>query len=227
MSNETEVIELLFTREGMTERMKVQGAFSEEVRETFFSYHAITQQEIKFRIVKINPQREDGYLTGLIFHVTDYSRNPQPSDTGNDITQPQDRSQLDTENEIQKTGIKIKGEFIKCRFQYEILVNTANWLIDKGCLTDEDVPIEAAGNPWARPYLINSIQEGDEAPRQSNGEYFSTPKELINGLWIETRYALPLTKKHAKHLMKLCGYSESDLEDIGFKIQPRPGSRGG
>ena len=214
-------LKLIFTKEGMKVQKKIRKFFGGEekwIDDDELSYQEINVTGIngfKLTVDKIDTVIENGNLKSLILHVTDYSRNPPT---------PPPPPPPPTTPPPQKQGIFIQGEFIKCRFQYEILVNTANWLIAKGPLTTKGVPIKAAGRPAAMTNLINSRRENDKAPRHENGEYFSTPKELINGWWIETRYGLPSAKKNAKHLMVLCGYSESDLKVRGFEIQPR--SRG-
>ncbi len=209
----TREIELLFTREGMKVRQKVEGFFQEGPRWIDLEFHSYEEIQringIKLTVDRIDPMIEGDNLKYLRFHVTDYSRTPS------------DSPPPDGANEIEGDGIMIQRKFFSCGHQYEILVNTADWLINQGYLTNEDVPIEAGGRPRARTYLINSKLENDEAPRHANGEYFSTPKQLINGLWIETRYALPDTIKHAKHLLRHFNYSESDLRVIGFRSRTR------
>ncbi len=208
-------LKLIFTKEGMKVQKKNRKIFGGEwkwIDDDELSYKEINVSGIngfKLTVDKIDTVIENGNLKSLILHITDYSRRTPPPPP------PPPPPPIQ--------GIIIQGEFIKCRFQYEILVNTANWLVAKGPLTTKGVPIKAAGRPAAMTYLINSRRENDEAPRHENGVYFSTPKKLINGWWIETRYGLPSAKKNAKHLMVLCSYSESDLKVIGFEIQTRSG----
>jgi hypothetical protein len=201
-------IELVFTKEGMLERIKVEGAYSgQDWHERDVSYQDLAgRNDIKLTVDKIDPVIENGNLQSLRFHVTDYT-----------ITQKIKKGiRPDSRNEKLNDGIKINGQFFRCKKQYEILLNTANWLIVRGDITNDEVPIEAEGRPYSKPYLINSV------PYHilENGERkkFGMPKTLKNGLYIETKYAFKDTIRHAKRLMQHCGgYPESDLQVIGFE----------
>jgi len=199
----TREIELLFTREGMKVRQKVEGFFQEGPRWIdleFYSYEEIQRiNGIKLTVDRIDPMIEGDNLKYLRFHVTDYSRTPS------------DSPPPDGANEIEGDGIRIQREFFQCGHQYEILVNTADWLIDHAGLSENDVPMERG----YKCYLINSN------PIHKDGSKFRSPKKLKNGMYIETKSGLDDTVNYAKKLLRHFNYSESDLRVIGFRSRTR------
>lgn len=100
-------------------------------------------------------------------------------------------------------GISIKGEFIPCIHSYDILVKTAEWLINRNILK---VPIESG----YKRYLVN------REPKHRSGESFTAPKKLSNGWCIETHYSTKSCIKNAKRLLKECEFREEDLTVHGF-----------
>lgn len=79
---------------------------------------------------------------------------------------------------------------------FEILVNTANWLIKQGKLHKSDCPVNISRG---KRYLINTI------PKHRYGEPFRAPRNLSNGLFIES---------HAS-TVSIIDYSERLLEKFG------------
>jgi hypothetical protein len=113
---------------------------------------------------------------------------------------------IQTENENASPGkalkplsITINGETFRIRNQYEILVQTAEWLIKEGALTNSTTPIGEGRKRW----LINS------KPEHKDGEGFRAGKKLSNGLYIETSLPSSQTIKEAKYLLKYFGYEEN------------------
>ena len=92
--------------------------------------------------------------------------------------------------------MKLKGEVFELRNSYEILVNTANWLIKNGKLKPSDCPV-VAGH---KRNLIN------KEPKHKYGDGFRSPKTLSNGLWIETSYSTAGCINYAKRLLEKFGY---------------------
>ena len=131
---ETDEIELLFTKEGMKVRKKVEMPFTdEEWHEKLVSYKEIEGiNGIELTVNKIEPDIEEGVLKSLRFHVTHY------------LTSFEEEHKAESP-ESYRRGIEIQGDFISCRFSNAILVETANWLIDKGYLKREDIPIDLGG----------------------------------------------------------------------------------
>jgi hypothetical protein len=197
-TRKTPEIELLFTKERMTVRKKEATIFKKGdkwIDLESFSYKEIEGiSGIKLTVVKIDPEIKGDILESLRFHVTDYSTPP-------DIPPPPDR-----------TRIEIQGEIISCSHQYDILVETANWLIDNDNLKEEDVPIDIGGNI---KYLIHS------KPEHKDGSKFRSPKELKNGMYIETKSGLRATVEYAKRLLEHFNYSKGDLRVRGFSSGKR------
>ncbi len=96
----------------------------------------------------------------------------------------------------------IGGDTYKIRYSYNILVNTAEWLIKKAKLRKENCPI-VSGH---RRNLVN-IQ-----PKHRYEDNFRAPKRLSNGLYIETHYSTTNCINNARKLLERCGYSKDILE---------------
>lgn len=92
--------------------------------------------------------------------------------------------------------MKLKGEVFEVQNSYEILVNTANWLIKNGKLKPSDCPV---GIVRGKRYLIN------KEPKHKYGDDFRAPKRLSNGLWIETHYNTASCINYAKRLLERFG----------------------
>jgi len=97
--------------------------------------------------------------------------------------------------------MKIKGDTIKFHFFYEILVNTAEWLIKNGKLNPSDYPVELG----SRRNLINN------EPKHKNGIDFRSSRKLSNGLWIEVRLTKKCSINSAKMLLEKFGFPSDIL----------------
>jgi len=98
--------------------------------------------------------------------------------------------------------MKLKGEVFELRNSFEILVNTANWLIKNGKLKPSDCPV---GIGRGKRNLIN------KEPKHKYGDDFRAPKKLSNGLWIETHYSTAGCINYAKRLLEKFGFSSDIL----------------
>jgi len=98
--------------------------------------------------------------------------------------------------------MKLKGEVFELRNSFEILVNTANWLIKNGKLRPSDCPV---GIGRGKRNLIN------KEPKHKYGDDFRAPKKLSNGLWIEAHYSTAGCIKYAKRLLEKFGVSSDTL----------------
>ena len=98
--------------------------------------------------------------------------------------------------------MQIGSENYKLSQKNEILINTANWLIDKGHLTPSDCPLKVS--PQAKNYLINST------PIHSTGKKFSRKKKLKNSLYIESHSKR--AERYAKRLLEKYGYDPVILQ---------------
>lgn len=124
------------------------------------------------------------------------------------ISGPSD-GDTDIEPEDTKRGLggnlrkmKLKGEVFELRNSFEILVNTANWLIKTGKLRPPDCPVGIGGG---KRNLIN------KEPKHKYGDDFHAPKKLSNGLWIETHANTASIINYAKRLLERFGVSPDVL----------------
>ncbi len=100
--------------------------------------------------------------------------------------------------------MKIESDTFDMRNSYEILVNSANWLIRKGKLKPTDCPV-GIGH---KRNLVN------KEPKHKYGDEFRAPKKLSNGLWIETHYSTAQCIINARRLLERFGYSGQILQVI-------------
>ncbi len=98
--------------------------------------------------------------------------------------------------------MKVGTDTYEIRYSYDILVNTAEWLIRKGKLRRENCPI-ASGH---KRNLVN-IQ-----PKHRYGDDFRAPKRLSNGVYLETHYSTASCITNARKLLERCGYRGDMLE---------------
>jgi len=98
--------------------------------------------------------------------------------------------------------MKLKSDVFELRYSFEILVNTANWLIKNGKIRPSDCPI---GIGRSKRYLIN------KEPKHKYGDDFRAPKKLSNGLWIETNYSTASCINYSKRLLEKYGVSSNIL----------------
>jgi len=96
----------------------------------------------------------------------------------------------------------IGSDTYEIRYSYDILVNTAEWLIKEAKLRKENCPI-VSGH---KRNLVN-IQ-----PKHRYEDNFRAPKRLSNGLYIETHYSTTSCITNARKLLERCGYSKNILE---------------
>ncbi len=91
--------------------------------------------------------------------------------------------------------MKLGNDVYEIKRSYEILVNTAEWLVKKGKLTGATCPI-ASGK---KRYLVNT------KPKHRSGDDFVAPRELSNGLHVETHYSTASCISNARNLLERCG----------------------
>ena len=121
------------------------------------------------------------------------------------VKRPDTKLPRQTKNQTEKPKrIQINGESYELEYKYDILVNTANWLIDKGYLKPSDCPVKLTSQ--AKNYFINRTLE-----RAPDRKKFWHPKKLKNGLFIE---AGPSNKaiENAQKLLKKYGYDPEMLK---------------
>jgi hypothetical protein len=104
---------------------------------------------------------------------------------------------------IKLKRMQLKEETFNLNDSYDILVNTANWLIKNGKLKSSDCPV-TVGRMKDR-YLIS------KESKHPKGNDFIAPKKLSNGLWIEAHYSTAMCKDYAKKLLEKFGISSNSL----------------
>jgi hypothetical protein len=98
--------------------------------------------------------------------------------------------------------MKIGTDAYEIRNSYDILINTAEWLIKKAKLSKEDCPI-----PVGHKRNLVNVQ-----PKHRYGDDFRAPKKLSNGLYIETHYSRAHLINNARQLLQRFGYRGDILE---------------
>ncbi len=116
-----------------------------------------------------------------------------------DVTQKlikDDKKSDDNGGQLGQRKMKIKGEIFEIHNSYDIIVNTAEWLIRNGKLNSSHTPLTIG---HARNYLINTEK------KHRNGEDFRQSKQLSNGLWVMTNNSDDGHIYSAKRLLEKCG----------------------
>jgi len=102
----------------------------------------------------------------------------------------------------QPRRMKIGSDVFEIRNSYEILTNTAEWLIRKGKLKRSECPIPIG----RKRHLINT------EPKHRYGDSFRAPKRLSNGLYIEVHYSTAGCINNARRLLEKFGFRGDMLE---------------
>ena len=127
--------------------------------------------------------------------------DPLPTKHSNAKTENQTKSRRRPDRAQQ---MQIDDRHYKLTYDFEILVNTANWLIDKGNLKSSDCPIDVTrGN---KRVLIN------RKPVHPSGQEFFTPKKLKSGLYIECHASRRSAIEYSKRLLTEYEYDPEMLK---------------
>ncbi len=117
-----------------------------------------------------------------------------------DNATPDQDDPLGTENDLR--AVSISGKVHSVKYVYDILLITAEWLINQGKLRKTDVPIKIG----SKRYLVS-----ERPVHPYNNNPFRGPKKLSNGLFIESAHSRVATIKQAKSLLRHFGYSPEIL----------------
>ena len=98
--------------------------------------------------------------------------------------------------------MKIGSDVFEIRNSYEILTNTAEWLIRKEKLKRSECPMPIG----RKRHLINT------EPKHRYGNSFRMPKRLSNGLYIEVHYSTAGCINNARRLLEKFGFRGDMLE---------------
>ena len=103
---------------------------------------------------------------------------------------------------LRATRIRVGTYTDEIKYSYEILTKTAEWLIGQGKLRVSDCPVPTG----RKRNLVNT-----EA-RHRDGAGFTAPRQLSNGLWLETHFSTKGCTRNAKRLLEASGCSTDILE---------------
>lgn len=97
--------------------------------------------------------------------------------------------------------MEIRGTRFDLNHSYDIIINTAEWLIKEGKLTKADCPVRVG--PTRN--LVNT------EPKDQQGKRFASPSKLSNGLFVEKNYSTEGCITSAKSLLERFGYDQESL----------------
>ena len=100
------------------------------------------------------------------------------------------------------TQMRIGSYSSQVRYSNEVLINTAEWLIQQGRLNEVQCPVSMGRTR----NLINT------KPKHRDGVDYKAPKELSNGLWLEANLSGEDCIRNARRLLETCGYGVDLLE---------------
>ena len=121
----------------------------------------------------------------------------------NDESIHNDFDDLETEQlQTSYTKMIVGNQSFSLQNAFEILVNTANWLVRQGKLRKSDCPISISRG---KRYLVNTI------PKHRYDEPFRAPRELTNGLFVETHASTVSIIDYSRRLLEKFGYSKDML----------------
>jgi hypothetical protein len=116
-----------------------------------------------------------------------------------------------SEDTIRQEGpmyrFRLGNETFESPHAIDILINTANWLIQKGKLRPENCPVVIGGR---KRYLIN------REPKHRFDDDFKNPKQLSNGLWIEVHHNKASCINYAKRLLEKFGFPPDTLTIVSI-----------
>ena len=94
-------------------------------------------------------------------------------------------------------AIELNGEHFQIRYVRDVLVHTAEWLVQRGRLQRHDCPVRLGSG---QRYLVHTVSQ------HSNGNPFAGPKHLSNGLFLEANFSARDVVRYARFLLEHCGY---------------------
>lgn len=112
------------------------------------------------------------------------------------------RKAAQTRKQTKINEFKIDNDSFSIAKSYEILIKTAEWLIDTGNLQETNCPIPTG----RKRNLVHT------SPKHRDNEHFVAPKILSNGLYIETHFSTIDCIKNARRLLESCGHQGQILK---------------
>lgn len=117
--------------------------------------------------------------------------------------------QVEEPEEFEETSLqelKIDNDIFEIKSARDILIKTAEWLIQQGKLKEEDCPLPAGSIKSTIRYLVN------KEPVHKNGKPFRAGKKLSNGLFIETHYSRADIIRLSRSLLDRYGFQGDILK---------------
>ena len=105
-------------------------------------------------------------------------------------------------------AVVLDGKRIEIKYANEVLIQTAEWLVEKGLIRPDECPIRIS--KWAERYVIHTH------PLQPSGGSFRHSRTLSNGLFIEPHGSKDQVIRSARLLLQRYGYRPTTLRLIGF-----------
>ena len=168
--------------------------FSETLHGSFANWSNIKPTEISIQMVNNLLQEKLGLRRRRVA--------PQPKPRPTPPPRPRPRANS------KPSEVMLDGQRIPISSVYDVLVQTAEWLIQRGFVKHHDCPISTSG---ARTrYLVHA------EPLHPDGKDFFSGKPLSNGLFIEVHASRKQVTSTARRLLELYGYSRDTLQVIGF-----------
>ena len=152
----------------------------------------LVRQHLRDRGVQLNKKETEHWLGTLDVKVRTASTTVPRKKAEPEASQPPQRP----------THMRLGGYAGELKYSYEILTKTAEWLIQQGKLRASDCPVPTG----RKRYLVN------REARHPDGAGFTAPRQLSNGLWLETHFSTKGCTRNAKRLLEAGGYSTDILE---------------
>lgn len=139
-------------------------------------------------------------------HQEKWILSPEPQEVDSPSVKVSDaKTPIQTKSKPSKPQwIQIDDVHYELRYVFEILVHTANWLIDKGNLKLSDCPIKVTRS--SKRVLI------DRTPVHPSGHEFYAPRQLKRGLYVESYTSLKGAIDYSKKLLEKYGYDPEMLK---------------
>lgn len=129
-----EQVKVVFNKVGMEVQKKIEILGEMEWHVKKIDYGNIEGKKIEIDNLTVEPVIEKDVLKCITINCKDVS-----------FDEPK-RGRYTPGSSKFKGGIIINGEDHKCRFGYDLLVNSINWLIERGLITEDDIPYGLEGS---------------------------------------------------------------------------------
>ena len=145
----------------------------------------------------------DNKIKQMVKEASKVINDIETQTTGNRVrAKKRNHSSRSSQNTKKPRMMRIRGSSIRIDNSYEILLETAKYLFNKGFLNKSDMPINASKGRS----IVNS------KPKHPTGREFTNGKTCLPGVYVETNNSRERTIQLAKILLKKAGLSEKSLK---------------